>query len=89
MPACSTEEFCLQICCQKRISDQVFYITITDADIGSIKSLHILVVKPLNHILVNFEQNRMVRPAQNFELFDQKWLNIFDKGLTSFWMTFL
>ena len=29
-------------------------------------------------MLVKFEQNRMVRTIQNFELFDKKWLTIFD-----------
>ena len=35
---------------------------------------------------VKFEQNGMV---QTKLLFDKKWLIIFDKVLTSFWMTFL
>ena len=38
---------------------------------------------------VNFEQNRMDRTIQNFELFDKNWLTIFDKVLTPFWKTFL
>ena len=29
-------------------------------------------------MLVKFEQNRMVRTEQNFELFDKKGLTIFD-----------
>ena len=33
---------------------------------------------------MKFEQNRMVRIIQNFELFDKKWLTIFDKVLTPF-----
>ena len=33
-------------------------------------------------MLVEFEQNRMVRTIHNFELFDEKWLTIFDKVLT-------
>ena len=40
-------------------------------------------------MLVEFEQNRMVGTVQNFELFDKKWLTIFDKLLTPFWKTFL
>ena len=40
-------------------------------------------------MLVKFEQNCMVRTIQNFELFDKKWLTIFDKVLTPFWKTFL
>ena len=37
-----------------------------DADIGSLKSLHTLFDKYLDHMLVKFEQNRMVRTTQNF-----------------------
>ena len=40
-----------------------FIVIITDADIGSLKSLHPLfdIDKYLNHMLVKLEQNRMVR----------------------------
>ena len=62
---------------------------IADADIGSLKSLHTLFDKYLDHMLVKFEQNRMVRTIQNFVLFDKKWLTIFNKVLTPFWKTFL
>ena len=67
------------------------YVTIADANIGSLKSLrlHTLFGKYLNHMLVQFEQNRMVRTRQNFELLEKKWLTIFDKVLTPFWKTFL
>ena len=41
-------------------SDQAFYATIADADIGNLKSLHTLFDKYLNHMLVKFKQNRMV-----------------------------
>ena len=41
------------------------------------KSLHILFYKYLDHVRMKIEQNRMVRTIQIFELFDQKWLNIF------------
>ena len=57
---------------QKLISDQAFYVTIADADIGSLKSLHTLFDKYLEQMLVKFEQNRMVRTIQNFLLFDRK-----------------
>ena len=40
-------------------------------------------------MLAKFEQNPMVQTVQNFDLFDKKWLTIFDKGLTPFWRTFL
>ena len=48
----------------------LFYITIADADIGSLKSLHTLFDKYLylNHMLVEFEQNCVVQTIQNFEL---------------------
>ena len=54
------------------------------ADIRSLKSLHTLFDKCLDHMLVQFEQNRMVRTIPIFELFDKKWLTIFDKVLTPF-----
>ena len=59
------------------------------ADIGGLKSLQTLFDKYLDHMLVKFEQDRMVRNIQNTELFDNKWLTIFDKVLTPFWKTFL
>ena len=45
--------------------------------------------KYLDHMLVKFEQNRVVQTIQNFVLFDKKWLTIFDKVLTPRWKTFL
>ena len=48
-----------------------------DADIGSLKSLDTLLDKYLDHMLVKFEQNRMVRTIQNFVLFDKKLVNDF------------
>ena len=74
---------------QNSVFDRVCYITIADADIGSLKSLHTLFDKYLDHMLVEFEQNRMVQTIQNCEIFDIKWLTIFDKVLTPFWKTFL
>ena len=41
-------------------SDQVFYVTIADADIGS-KSLKALFDKYLDHMLVKFKENRMAK----------------------------
>ena len=38
-------------------TDRVFYVTIADADIGSLKPLHTLFDKYLDHMLVKFEQN--------------------------------
>ena len=42
------------------------FVTITDADIESLKSLRTLFDKYLDHILMKFEQNRMVRNIQKF-----------------------
>ena len=50
-------------------SDRAFQVTIAYADLGSLQSLHTLFDKYLNHMLVEFEQNRMVRTIQNCELF--------------------
>ena len=36
--------------------DRAFYVTIANADIGSLKSLHTLFDKYLDHMLVKFEQ---------------------------------
>ena len=60
-----------------------------DADIDSLKSLHTLFVKYLDHMLVKFEQNHMVPTLQNIELFDKRWGTIFDKVLMPFWKMFL
>ena len=52
-----------------------FYVTISDTDIGSLKTHHALFDKYLDHMLVECEQNRLVRTT-NFELFDiNKWIN--------------
>ena len=57
---------------KNRFSDRSFYVTIADTDFGSLKSVHTLFDKYLDHMLVEFEQNRMVRTMQNFVFFDQK-----------------
>ena len=64
-------------------------VTITDVDIGNLKSLYTLFDKYLNHMPVKFEQNRMIRNIKNFELFGKKRLTIFEKVLTPFWKTLL
>ena len=45
--------------------------TVADADIGNVKSFHTVFDKYLEHILVKFEQNRMVQSIQNFDIFDK------------------
>ena len=63
--------------CKNWFSDRAFYVTITDADIVSLKSLHILFDKYVDHMLVKFEQNLLVRTIQFFVLFWQKMVNHF------------
>ena len=55
------------------------YFIITDVDIESLKSLHILFDKYLDHLLMKFEQNRMVPTVQNIKMFDKK------KMVNHFW----
>ena len=62
---------------QKWFSDRTFYVTITDADFRILKSLHTLFDKYLDHELVKFEQNRMVRKVQILVLFGIKMVNHF------------
>ena len=57
---------------QKLIFRSGIYFNISNGDIASLKSLHTLFDKYLNHMLVKFEQNRRVQTLQNFELFDKK-----------------
>ena len=43
-----------------------FMLSLPDADTGSLKFLHTLFDKYLDHMLVKFEQNHMVWTIQNF-----------------------
>ena len=52
-------------------------LPIADVDIGSLKYLHTLFDKYLDHMLVKFEQNRMVQTVQKFCVFWQKMVNNF------------
>ena len=72
-----TEEFQQQIYSKNDFSDQAFFVTITDADIVSLKSLLILFDKCLDHMLVKLMQNRTVRNIQNFEVLGKKMVNHF------------
>ena len=76
-----TEEFKCQIYCRNGSSFRAFYIINTDTNIESLKSLHTLFNKYLGHMLVKFEQNRMVRNILNLQLFGKKWFIIFERGL--------
>ena len=51
---------------------KLFPATATKADIESLKSLHTFLKTWLYHMLVEFEQNRLVQTTQNFEFFDKK-----------------
>ena len=48
-----------------------FPIIFADADIGSLKSLHTLFDKYLDHMLVKIEQKAYGPNHKNFELFDK------------------
>ena len=58
-------------------SYQKFNVTISNADMGSLIFLHTLFDKYLYYMLVEFEQNRMLRNIHKFELFGQKMVNHF------------
>ena len=62
----STEQFEWQIYCKNWFSDRAFYVIIADADNESLKSLHTLFDKYLDHMLVKFEQTGIVRTIQKF-----------------------
>ena len=47
---------------------KLFSATVANANIGSLQSLHTFLYKCLYHLLVKFEQNRMVKSTQNFHL---------------------
>ena len=64
---------------------KLFPATVANADIRSLKSLHTFHRKCLYHVLVKFEQNRMVQTTQNFEFFDKKtgFLKPFWQGISA------
>ena len=69
-------------------SHRAFYVTVTDADIGSRKpATHIH--EYLDRMLVKFEQNCMIQNIQNLELFCQKMINHFSESVDAIWKTFL
>ena len=59
--------------------------TVANADIKSLKSLYTLVDKHLDHMLVEFEQNRMIQTTQNFDKKKNSFLKPF---LTKRWRHF-
>ena len=77
---------------QQNFELKLFRVTAANANIGNVKSLPTLFDMCLDHMLVKFEQNRMVRNIQNFELFDRKlglFKAIIDEALTPSWKMFL
>ena len=71
---------------------KLFRATVDNADTKSLESLHTLFDMYLDHMLVKFEQNPMVRNIKKCELYDKKtgfFKTIFDKALTPFWKSFL
>ena len=51
---------------------QIFRATLSNADTGSLNSLHTLFDKYLDNMLAGFEPNRMVLNVQNFKLYNKK-----------------
>ena len=51
---------------------KLFPATVANADIRSPKSLHTFLKECLYHMLLKFEQNRMVQTTRNFELLTKK-----------------
>ena len=74
-----------QIYCKNWFPDRAFYVTIADADIGSLKSLHILFDKYLDHILVKFEQN--LSPSPSAIVRTEKKLSFRQKMVNYFWQS--
>ena len=69
---------------------KLFPTTFANADIGSLKSFHKLFDKYLDHMLVKFEQNRMVQTTRILSFLTKTgFLKTLDKALTPFWKTFL
>ena len=64
---CSIEKSIFVVSLQLKL----FRTKVANADVGSLKSLHTFLKKCLCHMLVKFEQNRMVQSTRNFELFEK------------------
>ena len=60
-----------QFCSKFAVKILRCYRCIANAGIGSLKSLHTLFDKYLDHMLVEFEQNGMVQTTWNFELLNK------------------
>ena len=73
---------------QKMIPDRIFYITVVDADIRGLQSLHTLFDKYLDHMLVKLNKIVWSELKRNWS-FWQKMFTIFEKVLTLFWKMFL
>ena len=75
----SWEELQREICFKNSFSDRIFYVTIFDIDNERQKSLHTLFDKYLDHMLVNFEQNRTIWTAHFF--FFGKKVHLFSQSI--------
>ena len=64
-----------------------FYVTIANADIGSLKSLHTLFVFGPHAGEIWTKSRGLIYKILSF-LTKKKWLTIFDKVLTPFWKSF-
>ena len=51
---------------------KLFPATVPTANIGSLKSLHTFLKEYLYHMLVKYEENRMVQSTRNFDFFGKK-----------------
>ena len=58
--------------------------TIIDADFGSLESLYTLFDKYFDHMLVKFQQNRLVQNIRHFGLFFKNGLPILRKNRNHF-----
>ena len=67
---------------------KLFRATVANADIVTLKTLF---DKYVDHVLVKFEQNRMIQTTRSFEFLikNRVFITNFDKELTLFWKMFL
>ena len=61
---------------QNWFSDRAFYVNITDPDTG-LKVFHTLFDKYLDHMLLKFEQKRIIQNIHNFRFFGKKMVSPF------------
>ena len=79
----------INFCCKSDLPIKLFRASVTNTDIGNLKSLHAFPKKCFYQMLVKFEQNRMIQTTRNFELFDKKKNKQTNKNKTGFLKSFL